>query len=117
MAQKIVDAAISDATKSTSVPDTVRGVADGKANAGVVYYSAAVAAGNSVDIVRFPTSVNMSEAIQNAAAVPTTAKNPKEAADFVRFILSSEGQALLASAGQPPIVPAIRKGDVPPDVK
>jgi ABC-type molybdate transport system substrate-binding protein len=90
---------------------------DGKANAGVNYYSAAVAAGNSVDIVRFPASVNMSEAIQNAAAVPTTAKNPKEATDFVRFILSSEGQAILASSGQPPIVPAIRKGDVPSDVK
>jgi ABC-type molybdate transport system substrate-binding protein len=49
--------------------------------------------------------------------VPTTAKNPKEATDFVRFILSSEGQAILASSGQPPIVPAIRKGDVPSDVK
>ena len=117
LAQKIADAAISDATKPTSVPDTVRAVVDGKANAGVVYYSAAVAAGNNVDIVRFPASVNMSEAIQNAAAVPTTAKNPKEATGFVRFILSSEGQALLASAGQPPIVPAIRKGDVPSDVK
>ncbi len=117
LAQKIVDAAINDATKVTSVPDTLRAVVDGKANAGVNYYSAAVAAGNSVDIVRFPASVNMSEAIQNAAAVPTTAKNPKEATDFVRFILSSEGQAILASSGQPPIVPAIRKGDVPSDVK
>src|SRR5262249_24332080 len=117
LAQKIVDAAISDATKPTSVPDTVRAIADGRANAGVVYYSAAVGAGNSVDIVRFPASVNMSEAIQNAAAVPTTAKNPKQASDFVRFILSSEGQAFLVSAGQPPIVPAIRKGDVPSDVK
>jgi molybdate transport system substrate-binding protein len=117
LAEKIVDAAIGDPAKPTSVPDTVRAVVDGKANAGVVYYSAAVAAANSVDIIRFPASVNMSEAIQNAAAVPTTAKNPKEATDFVRFILSSEGQALLASAGQPPIVPAIRKGDVPGDVK
>jgi len=117
LAQKIVDAAINDATKPTSVPDTVRAVVDGKANAGVVYYSAAVAAANSVDIIRFPASVNMSEAIQNAAAVPTTAKNPKEATDFVRFILSPEGQAILASSGQPPIVPAIRKGDVPSDVK
>jgi len=117
LAEKIADAAIGDPTKPTSVPDTVRAVVDGKANAGVVYYSAAVAAANSVDIIRFPASVNMSEAIQNAAAVPTTAKNPKEATDFVRFILSSEGQALLASAGQPPIVPAIRKGDVPGDVK
>jgi molybdate transport system substrate-binding protein len=117
LAQKIVDAAIGDATKPTSVPDAVRAVVDGRANAGVVYYSAAVAAGNGVDVVRFPASVNMSEAIQNAAAVPATAKNPKEAADFIRFILSSEGQAILASSGQPPIVPAIRKGDVPSDVK
>jgi molybdate transport system substrate-binding protein len=117
LAQKIVDAAINDMTKPTSVPDAVRAVVDGKANAGVVYYSAAIAAANSVDIVRFPANVNMSEAIQNAAAVPKTAKNPKEATDFVRFILSSEGQALLASSGQPPIVPAIRKGDVPSDVK
>jgi len=117
LAQTIIDSAINDATKSTSVPDTVRAVLEGKANAGVVYFSAAVAAGNSVDIVRFPASVNMSEAIQNAAAVPATARNPKEATEFVRFILSSEGQAILASSGQPPIVPAIRKGDVPPDVK
>jgi ABC-type molybdate transport system substrate-binding protein len=49
--------------------------------------------------------------------VPGTAKNPKEATDFVRFILSAEGQAILTEAGQPPIVPAIRKGDVPADVK
>lgn len=117
LAQKIIDSAINDATKSTSVPDAVRAVVEGKANAGVVYFSAAVAAGNSTDIVRFPASVNLSEAIQNAAAVPATAKNPKEAIDFVRFILSSEGQAILASSGQPPIVPAIQKGDVPSDLK
>jgi ABC-type molybdate transport system substrate-binding protein len=49
--------------------------------------------------------------------VPTTAKNAKEGTDFVSFILSAEGKAILVSAGQPPVVPAIRKGDVPPKVK
>ena len=113
LAQKIIDAA----GKPNSVPDTVRAVREGKANAGVVYYSAAVAAKNDLEIVRFPASVNLSDAIQNAAAVPGTAKNPKEATDFVRFILSAEGQGILLQTGQPPVVPAIRKGNVPADVK
>ena len=111
LAQKIIDSAIGD-------PATpVRAVREGRANAGVVYYSAAVAVQNDVDIIRFPASVNVSEAIRNAASVPVTAKNPKEATDFVRFILSSEGQGILAATGQPPIVPAISVGDVPADVK
>ena len=95
----------------------MRAVREGTANAGVVYYSAAVAAKNDLEIIRFPASVNLSDSIQNAAAVPGTAKNPKEATDFVRFILSAEGQAILLETGQPPVVPAIRKGDVPADVK
>jgi len=113
LAQMIIDAAAVE----NSVPDTVRAVREGKANAGVVYFSAAVAAKKDLEIIRFPASVNLSESIQNAAAVPGTAKNPKEATEFVRFILSAEGQAILTEAGQPPIVPAIRKGDVPADVK
>ena len=113
LAQKIIEAAGSE----NSVPDTVRAVREGKANAGVVYYSAAVAAKNDLEIIRFPASVNLSDAIQNAASVPATAKNPKEATEFVRFVLSAEGQAILTQAGQPPVVPAIRTGDVPADVK
>jgi molybdate transport system substrate-binding protein len=117
LAQKIVDAAINDPFKPTSVPDTVRAVREGTASAGVVYYSSAVAARNDIEIIRFPASVNMSEAIRNAASVPGTAKNPREATDFVRFLLTAEGQAILRQTGQPPVVPAIRKGDVPADVK
>jgi molybdate transport system substrate-binding protein len=113
LAQTILNAAPADPAKPRSVPNTVRAIREGEANAGVVYYSAAIAAKNDVDIVRFPASVNMSEAIRNAAAIPNTAKNPKEAADFIRFILSAEGQHILLENGQPPVVPAIRKGDVP----
>jgi molybdate transport system substrate-binding protein len=112
LAQKIVDAAAA----ANSVPDTVRTVREGKANAGVVYYSAAVAAKNDVEIIRFPASVNLSDTIQNAAAVPHTAKNTKEAIEFVRFILSAEGQDILLQTGQPPVVPAIRKGKIPPEL-
>ncbi len=117
LAQKIVDAAINDPSKPASGPDVVRAVREGTASAGVVYYSSAVAARNDVEIIRFPASVNMSEAIRNAATVPGTAKNPGEATDFVRFLLTVEAQAILRETGQPPVVPAIRKGDVPADVK
>jgi molybdate transport system substrate-binding protein len=117
LAQKIIDAAIIDPSKPTSVPDTVRAVREGKASAGVVYYSAAVAARSDIEIIRFPASVNMSEAIRNAASVPGTAKNPKEATDFVRFLLTAEAQVILKETGQPPVVPAIRKGNVPADLK
>ena len=112
LAQKIIDAAV-DADKPRSVPEVVRAVREGGADAAVVYYSAAVAARNDVDIIRFPASVNMSEAIRNAATVPGTAKNPKEAADFVQFLLTAEAQTILKETGQPPVAPAVLKGDVP----
>jgi molybdate transport system substrate-binding protein len=117
LAQKIIDAAIIDPSKPTSVPETVRVVREGTASAGVVYYSAAVAAQSEIEIIRFPASVNMSDAIRNAASVPGTARNPKEATDFVRFLLTAEAQAILKETGQPAVVPAIRKGNVPADVK
>ena len=59
----------------------------------------------------------MSEAIRNAATVPGTSKNPQEATAFVAFLLSPEGQRILQDTGQPPVVPAIRKGDVPADLR
>jgi molybdate transport system substrate-binding protein len=117
LAQKIVDGAIADPSGPISVPSAVRAVREGKANAAVIYYSAAVAARNDVDIVRFPASVNMSEAIRNAASVPGTAKNPKEATEFVRFLLTAQAQNILRETGQPPVVPAIRKGEVPATLK
>jgi len=116
LAQTIVDSAPIDSTKPMTVPGVVNAVKDGSANAGVVYYSAAVAARNDVEIVRFPDSVNMSEAIRNAATVPGTARNPSEAAVFVAFLLTPEAQAILKDSGQPPVVPAVRMGAVPASV-
>jgi len=79
----------------------------------IVYYAAAMAARNDVDIIRFPDSVNLSETIRNAATVPGTARNAEEATLLVRFLVSAEAQAILQRTGQPPVVPALRKGAVP----
>jgi len=102
-----------DSAKPTGVPDVVGAVREGRADAGIVYYSAAVAARSDVDAVRFPESVNMSEAIRNAATVPGTARNPKEAREFVEYVLSPDARRILQDTGQPPVVPAIRVGAVP----
>jgi molybdate transport system substrate-binding protein len=117
LAQKIIDGAMVDPSKPNSVPDTIRAVREGKVNAGVIYYSAAVAARNDLDIVCFPTGVNLSDSIRNAASVPGTAKNEKDAMAFVKFLLSVEGQNILKETGQPPVVPAILKGNVPAEIK
>ena len=117
VAQKIIDGAVADLSRPNTVPDTIRAVKEGKADAGIVYYSAAVAARNELDIIRFPASVNLSDAIRNAASVPGTAKNENDAIAFVKFLLSAEGQNILKETGQPPVVPAIQKGAIPADFK
>lgn len=117
LAQKIIDDAVVDRSKPNTIPDTIQAIREGKANAGVVYYSAAVAAKNDLDIIRFPGSVNQSDKIRNAATVPETAANRKAGMDFVKLLLSAEGQKILEETGQPAVVPAIRKGDVPAELK
>jgi molybdate transport system substrate-binding protein len=113
LAQKIIEDARVDPSKPNTVPDTIRAIKEGRANAGVVYYSAAVAARNELDIIRFPAGVNQSDTIRNAATVPETAKNKQAATDFVRLLLAPEGRKILEDTGQPAVIPAIRKGDIP----
>jgi len=117
LAPRIVDSAPADPASPTTVPDTVNAVRQGRADAGVVYYSAAVAARADVDIVRFPDNVNMSEAIRNAAVVPGTARQPADALQFVRFLLTQEARDILQATGQPPVVPPLRKGAVTADLQ
>lgn len=120
LAQTIIDSApatLGDPGKPVNVPAAVDAVRQGRADAAVVYYSAAVAARSDVDIIRFPDSVNMSEAIRNAATVPATSTNAADATAFVAFLLSPAAQAILKETGQPPVVPAVTKGAVPVDVR
>lgn len=117
LAQRIVDSAPADPAKPVNVPEAVNAVKEGRANASVVYYSAAIPARGDVEIIRFADSVNMSEAIRNAATVPGTARSPGEATAFVAFLLTPEAREILGNAGQPPVVPPLRKGAVPASVK
>ena len=116
LAQKIIDSAPSDPANPVTVPSLVAAVKEGRASAGIVYYSAAVAARSDVDIVRFADSVNLSDSIRNAATVPATARDTKNAMEFVAYLLSAEAQDILKETGQPPVVPALRRGAVPADI-
>jgi ABC-type molybdate transport system substrate-binding protein len=116
-AEKILMKAPGDPSRPTTVPEVVRAVTEGKANAGVVYYSAAVAAKQALEILRFPASVNLSDQIRNAATIPGTARNERGAMAFIKFILSPEGQRILQATGQPPVVPPVSRGAVPAELR
>jgi ABC-type molybdate transport system substrate-binding protein len=117
LAQGIIDRATVDPAKTHTVPQTIADVVSGKADAGVVYFSAAVADKDKLDILRFPVEVNLSSEIRNAATVPATAKDPATAVKFVRLLISGEGKALLEATGQPPVAPPIFNGNVPAELK
>lgn len=117
LAQGIIDKAAVDPAKPRTVPQTIAEVVQGKADAGVVYFSAAVADKEKLEILRFPAMVNLSSEIRNAATVPATAKEPATALKFVRLLVSAEGKALLESTGQPPVAPPILNGPVPAELK
>jgi molybdate transport system substrate-binding protein len=112
LSQKIIDGAV----KENTIPDVLKAVKSGKANAGIVYLSAAVTVAGDADIISFPAKLNLSENIRNAATIPGTARNVKAADSFIRFLLSSEGRQILKKTGQPPIVPPIKDGNVPIDI-
>ncbi|MDP1990992.1 MAG: molybdate ABC transporter substrate-binding protein [Syntrophales bacterium] len=111
-AQKIIDGAV----RENTIPDVLRVVCRGKADAGIVYLSAAVTVADDVDTIIFPATVNLSEQIRNVMTIPGTAKNMIAADSFVRFMLSAEGRQILKKTGQPPIVPPIKEGNVPFDL-
>ncbi len=111
LSQKIIGAAL----RENTIPDVLKAITSGRADAGIVYLSAAVTVAGA-EILRFPASLNLSENIRNVATVPGTARNVKTAGSFIRFLLSEEGRQILKKTGQPPIVPPIKEGKVPSDI-
>jgi molybdate transport system substrate-binding protein len=97
--------AVLDANGVTAAPasleEDVRATLDkvisGEADAGLVYATDAVAAGDDVDAIEIPG------AEENPTSYYATAleqsENPGLAADWVAWVLSAEGRAILADAG------------------
>ena len=89
----------------TAAPDTLEQdvkavltkVELGEADAGLVYVTDVAAAGDAVEGVEFPEAADAVTAYPIATL--TEAQNPDAAAAFVAWVLSDEGQAVLAEAG------------------
>ena len=109
LSQRIIDGAL----RENTIPEVLAAVKSGRADAGIVYLSAAVTIAGSVEILSFPAEVNLSKDIRNAVTIPGTAGNGEAALDFVRFMLSAGGRQILQNAGQPPLIPPLKGGDVP----
>jgi molybdate transport system substrate-binding protein len=84
-------------TLEQDVKATLQKVASDEVDAALVYKTDVMAAGDTVDGIQFP------EAQQAINTYPIAAlkesKNPALAQDFVDYVLSPEGQAVLAKAG------------------
>lgn len=117
LAKQIIDKAPADPARAIPVPAVIEAVRNGTADAGIVYLSAAVAAGDAVSVVRFPADVNMSASIRNAVTVPAAARETTAAEAFVKFLSTPEAQATLERTGQPPIAPPIVVGQPPASVR
>ena len=84
-----------------SLEDKVKGVVTkvttGEADAGIVFVTDVMAAGDSADGVEIPAEINV---ISNYPIVITNAApNAAAARAFIEFVASDEGQAILASYG------------------
>lgn len=116
-ADAIIAGAPADPDRPVPVPAVVRAVVEGRADAGIVYLSAAVAAGEAISYIRFPASVNMNEVIRNAVTIPVAAGGRGFAESFVAFLLTPKGRKILERSGQPPIFPPQFVGATPARLK
>jgi molybdate transport system substrate-binding protein len=69
----------------------------GELDAGIVYATDLLSSGGKVDGLEIPSEFNV--VAEYPIAVLTHAPNPSAAADFVAFVLSEQGQDILASFG------------------
>jgi molybdate transport system substrate-binding protein len=89
--------AVPAASQELDVKAVVTKVALGEADAGVVYVTDARAAGSKVEGVDIPEAFNVVARYPIAAL--KSPPNPTAAAEFVAFVLSPEGQQVLATFG------------------
>lgn len=84
-----------------SLEENVRAVVSkvtlGEADAGIVYVTDVISAGDAADGVEIPPDINV--VAEYPIAVTKEAPNPEAAQAFIDFVLSDAGQAILASFG------------------
>lgn len=102
--QEVFDAAGVEVTPD-SLEENVRGivtkVVEGEADAGLVYVTDVIAAGDDAEGIEIPTDINVVAAYPIAPVAD--APNPDAAAAFTEFVLGDEGQATLGEFGFGPI--------------
>jgi molybdate transport system substrate-binding protein len=87
-------------SEEEDVRDVLAKVALGEADAGIVYVSDAVAAGDQVDVVAIPDAVNV---IATYPVAVLAAGDEALSSAFVAYLLSEEGQAMLERYGFQPV--------------
>ena len=90
-----VDAALD--TEEPNVRSLLTKVASGDLDAGMVYITDVLAASATVDRIEIPSGMNV--VTEYPIAVLSRAPNPEAGRAFVDFVLSEEGQELLADRG------------------
>lgn len=89
--------ALSPVSEESSVTDVLGKVTSGEADAGLVYVTDVIAAGDTVQGIAFPES---SEAVNTYPIAPLAGSaNPAVAAAFAAYVVSAEEQRVLADAG------------------
>jgi molybdate transport system substrate-binding protein len=87
-------------SEEEDVRDVLAKVALGEADAGMVYVSDAVAAGDQVHVVEIPDEVNV---IATYPVAVLAQGDPALGSAFIAYLLSDEGQALLERFGFQPV--------------
>jgi molybdate transport system substrate-binding protein len=72
-------------------------VASGEADAGIVYHSEVIASDGQVEGIKIPTEFNV--VAEYPVGIIKNSANKKPAQDFIDFLLSPKGQALLTQYG------------------
>jgi len=88
---------VTPASLEENVKAVVTKVTLGEADAGIVYATDVTAAGDDADGIEIPDAINV-EAEYPIASL-SDAPNPDGASAFIEFVLSEQGQAILASYG------------------
>jgi molybdate transport system substrate-binding protein len=84
-------------TRGTDVRSTLAAVSEGDAVAAIVYVTDAAAAGDAVETVEIPAEQNV--VADYPIAVVAGSEDRELARAFMAYVLSDEGQAVLADAG------------------